>query len=115
VLLSPLPSPLQGFFSIPVENIRSTSLAVQHIAKLKPVLTKPVVVAPNEMCIPLAQDFQRGLAKRTGAAVGLAAMLEAGPSRGADRYVHKFKKRKDDEVPRLELVGDVSGETGALR
>lgn len=109
----------EGFFAIPVENVRSTRLAIEHVARLKPKLANTVVVAPNEMCIQLAHDFQRGLARRTGEGVGLAAIIEAGPSRGADRYVHRhtgplaLQEDADRAVPKLEIVGDVKGEYDA--
>lgn len=105
----------EGFFSIPVENVRSTRLAIEHVARLKPRLSNTVVVAPNEMCIQLAHDFQRGLARRTGENVGLAAIIEAGPSRGADRYVHRHTRQEDADktTAKLEIVGDVKGELQA--
>lgn len=107
----------EGFFAIPVENVRSTRLAIEHVARLKPKLANTVVVAPNEMCIQLAHDFQRGLARRTGEAIGLAAIIEAGPSRGADRYVHRHTRTEDADkaTAKLEIVGDVKGESTCRR
>lgn len=125
-----------------MENVRSTALAVDHVAKLLSKTTSsfaastsskaktttstaaatvsstrpPVVIAPNETCIPLAQDFQRGLTKALGVNVGLAIIIEAGPSRGADRYVHVHRRKEDEDPanPRLELVGDVEGCSAAI-
>ncbi len=100
----------EGFFSIPVENIRSTRLAVEHMVKLKPRLQNVVVVAPNEACLRLAQDFQAGLSRlEPSGDVGVALIIEAGPSRGADRYMHE----RDES--RLDIVGDVMGACGARR
>ena len=80
---------IAGFFptDVPVENVRATGTAVEHIAKLR--LADPVVVAPNESCIELARGFRSGLERRLGAPVGLAVTVEPGPSRGTDRYVHR--------------------------
>jgi phosphoribosylpyrophosphate synthetase len=110
------PSIAQGFFdtSVPVESLRATALAVPHIAKLR--LRDPVVVAPNESCIPLAHDFRAGLARVMGeggsgsggdAEVGFAVMIEAGASRGTDRYVHNRKAKREDSP--IDLVGEVAG------
>lgn len=98
---------IEGFFSpsVPVENLRSTAIAVEHLRRAK--LSDVVIVAPNESCIQLARDFQSGLRKTTGKEVGLAAIIEAGPSRGADRYLHNRRVKPEDS--RLELVGDVAG------
>ena len=124
--LPPPPTPplftRQGFFSIPVENIRSTRLAVEHMAKLKPRMQNIVVVAPNEACLRLAQDFQEGMSRQTGSDVGVAVIIEAGPSRGADRYMHSgggigggsamssgnAAARGGSPAP-LDIVGDVAG------
>lgn len=109
--LSCRPIATQGFFStnIGVENLRATRLAVSQIARLG--LVRPVVVAPNESCIELAHDFRVGLAAATGMRdVGFAAILEAGASRGTDRYVHAPKRGRGPA--HMDLVGDVSGEWG---
>jgi ribose-phosphate pyrophosphokinase len=110
--LPPLP-PAQGFFptNIPVESIRTTGIAVDFVSRLK--LKSPVVVAPNESCIQLAHDIRTGLQKKTGSPVGLAAIMQAGPSRGSDRYAHTLTTRSAaapaEGVERMELVGDVHG------
>jgi phosphoribosylpyrophosphate synthetase len=98
---------IEGFFtsSVPVENVRATALAVEHFRKLK--LNNVVVVSPNETCIPLAQDFRSGLQKTTGKPVGFATIIEAGRSRGADRYVHNMRSSSDEAT--LDVVGDVAG------
>ena len=85
-LQPPSQGQVEGFFgSTPVENLRTTELGVDYIARLD--LTNPVVVAPNEACIQLAGDFADALTKRLGVdKVGVAATIEAGPSRGTDRY-----------------------------
>jgi ribose-phosphate pyrophosphokinase len=82
---------IEGFFppQVPVENLRAASIAVDHLARLK--LRDPVVVAPNESCIQLAHDLRAGLQLKTGRDVGLAAIMEAGPSRGSDRYAHSAR------------------------
>ncbi len=79
---------MQGFFppNIPVESLRATGIAVDFISRLK--LRNPVVVAPNESCIQLAHDMRSGLQRRLGQYVGLAAIIQAGASRGSDRYAH---------------------------
>ncbi len=88
----------------------------------------------------LAHDFRAGLQRVMGGDVGFAAVVESGPSRGADRYVHTHVKpvlpgtstfsasasagvsTPGATVPpaapkgfgsgeaRIELVGDVDGE-----
>ncbi len=87
---------------MPVESLRSTSIGVEHLARMG--LRAPVIVAPNEACIQLAHDLRAGLASKTGKQVGFACIIEAGPSRGADRYVHAPRSRRN-----AELVGDVAG------
>lgn len=49
---------IEGFFSsrVPVDNLRSTVIAVNHFAMK--ALSDPVVVAANETCIEMAQDFR---------------------------------------------------------
>jgi len=110
---------IEGFFppQVPVENLRAASIAVDHISRLK--LRDPVVVAPNESCIQLAHDLRAGLQLKTGRDVGLAAIMEAGPSRGSDRYAHGASAEallgagalaaRAPERDRMELVGSVSG------
>jgi ribose-phosphate pyrophosphokinase len=110
---------LQGFFpsNVPVESLRASGIAVDFISRLK--LRNPVVVAPNESCIQLAHDMSSGLQRKTGHAVGLAVMVEAGPSRGMDRYAHALSRPasalRSTSAPRrasvdaTELVGDVFG------
>lgn len=99
---------LQGFFEsrVPVESLRATYIGADHIARLG--LSKPVVVAPNEACIQLAHDFRSSLQARTGGQVGFACIVEAGPSRGSDRYVHAYHDPRSP-AERMELVGDVHG------
>lgn len=52
---------VEGFFSprTAVENLRGAPLAIDHIVGRS--LHRPVVVAPNEMCVHLARDFRSGL------------------------------------------------------
>lgn len=105
---------IEGFFdsSVPVENVRSTRVAIDWLASMN--LHRPVVVAPNEACVHLAADFRNGLdrasqkeARKTGqgwSQCRLAVILESGASRGQDRYVHAAS---EDVTPHAELVGDV--------
>lgn len=104
---------IEGFFSptVPVESLRSTGIAVDYISRLN--LHNPVVVAPNESCIQLAYDMRNGLQHRMqNSTVGIAAIMQSGPSRGSDRYAHRPRALmngrtiKDDS---MELVGDVRG------
>lgn len=94
-----------------MESVRATGIAVDFISRLK--LNNPVVVAPNESCIQLAHDMQAGLQRRSGSYVGLAAIMEAGPSRGSDRYAHAYRgpghAAMAGQRDRMELVGDVYG------
>jgi phosphoribosylpyrophosphate synthetase len=80
-------SQIDGFFSLPVENLRTTPICVEHLSKLR--LSSPVIVAPNEATIQMASDVAAGLERRSGAPVGFAVTVESGPSRGTDRYVHR--------------------------
>jgi len=79
------------------------------MVKLKPRLENIVVVAPNEACLTLAQDFQAGMSRLTGSDVGVAMIIEAGPSRGADRYMHTHRPAAEREESRLDIVGEVAG------
>ena len=103
---------IEGFFNMPVENVRATPICVDHLSKLK--LNRPVIVAPNEACIQLAHDVAAGLQQKQGSHVGFAVTLEGGPSRGTDRYVHRGppvapSSNGTVEEPPIELVGDVRG------
>jgi len=71
---------------------------------------------PTRVCCWCVACCRSSYNKRTGQSVSLAAILEAGPSRGADRYVHRAKPAPGEAAasggeaaPRLELVGDVAG------
>lgn len=78
----------EGFFPphISVDSLRSTQLGVNHIARLK--LQNPVVVAPNEHCMLLAQDFKTGLENRVpGITADLAVLIESGNSGHTSPYV----------------------------
>src|SRR5207244_2935529 len=103
---------VEGFFgSTPVENLSTVALGVDYISRMN--LHNPVIVAPNEACIQLAGDFAESLMKRLGDGqkVGLAATVEAGPSRGTDRYVHRSPGKEVAGGENLiEVVGDVDGE-----
>ena len=103
---------IEGFFSsnIPVESLRSAPIAIEHLSRLK--LRDPVIVAPNESCIKLAHDLRNGLELKTGKYVGLGVIIEAGASRGSDRYAHgpSFPPPIISESQeKMELVGDVNG------
>jgi ribose-phosphate pyrophosphokinase len=102
---------IEGFFSsnIPVESLRSAPIAIEHLSRLK--LKDPVIVAPNESCIKLAHDLRNGLEVKTGKYVGLGVIIEAGASRGSDRYAHgpSFPPIISESKDRMELVGDVNG------
>jgi ribose-phosphate pyrophosphokinase len=89
-----------------VESLRTTGIAVDFVSRLR--LQNPVVVAPNESCIQLAHDIRTGLQKKMGTYVGLAAIMQAGPSRGSDRYAHVVPAAPG-AGERMELVGDVYG------
>jgi ribose-phosphate pyrophosphokinase len=100
-------SQIDGFFALPVENLRATPICVEHLSKLQ--LCRPVIVAPNEATIQMASDVAAGLEVRTGASVGFAVTVESGPSRGTDRYVHRAPGALAPEESRIELVGSVAG------
>ena len=101
-------SQIEGFFAVPVEVVRSSPIAIRHLSKMD--LQRPVVVAPNEACIILANDIAHGLRYASDRPVGFAMTVEAGPSRGNDRYVHRGSVIRNSEEPAIELVGDVRGE-----
>jgi len=104
---------IEGFFSptVPVESLRSTGIAVDYISRLN--LHNPVVVAPNESCIQLAYDMRNGLQQRmSNSTVGIGAIMQAGPSRGSDRYAHRPRTATNGRAnndDNMELVGDVRG------
>lgn len=105
---------LEGFFSdtIPVENLRSTAIGVEHAAKLR--LQRPVVVAPNERCLQWANDYQSALEKRLGVPVGIAALLESGSrprsTKNSSADLHNGGNGGNKgELHRMELVGEVAG------
>lgn len=110
---------IEGFFDprVPVDSLRSTAIAVSYIAKLN--LANPVVVAPNESCVELAHDFRSGMQRLASdnpgehkrfENTGFAVILEGGPSRGMDRYLHDYKR-----IKRMDLVSPVHGARRAVR
>lgn len=110
-------SQLEGFFRIPCDNVRSTGLAVEYLARAD--LLHPVVAAANESCIPLARDVVAGLgAAYPAARVDMAALFESphrgAPGAGGDALAGDVQ---DGEAPappagaatRIDLVGAVEG------
>ncbi len=69
-------SQVEGFFKISCDDVRSTGMAVRYLARTK--LNRPVVMAANESCIPLAQDVADGLRNAApGSEVEVAAVFES--------------------------------------
>ena len=122
---------LQGFFGsgVSVESLRTTGVAVSYLADKS--LDNPCVVAPNEACVELAHDFRvcssaiepyflvlsfvsqeglrrafrkKGLPARHSE-VNLALLVEKGPSRGTDRYLHAQSGSNRERS--IDLMGEV--------
>eukprot|EP01138_Halocafeteria_seosinensis_P011800 gb/GECG01012059.1/.p1 GENE.gb/GECG01012059.1/~~gb/GECG01012059.1/.p1 ORF type:complete len:530 (+),score=57.31 gb/GECG01012059.1/:1-1590(+) len=97
---------IEGFFSsrVPVDNLRSTIIAVNHFVMKK--LHKPVIVATNENCIELAQDFRSALSYlKGGEYISFAAAIEKGEERRPG--VASSKAELDRDPTGIDIVGDV--------
>jgi len=126
----------EGFFTISCDDVRSTGMAVRYLARTN--LQRPVVMASNESCIPLAQDVADGLRSATkGSEVDVAAIFESRPLKPQPQApapvpaqaAHEEDEEEESEDPndtpeppsppvtykgstagtRLEVLGDVTG------
>ncbi len=82
---------IQGFFSIPVDNLSASGLVVRHLRALS--LPDPVVVAPDAGRAAMCRDYARRLG------IGLALI---------------DKERQRSEVRIHNLIGDVGGKSAML-
>lgn len=102
---------LQGFFAAktPVENLRSTSVALEEVCRHK--LRRPVVVAPHEDCLNLAREFQSGIERRQKVRAGIAVILDGGSRAQAEANASKMASSPSGESSdaSLFLVGEVEG------
>jgi ribose-phosphate pyrophosphokinase len=127
---------LDGFFRIPLENLRSMPILTSYTERLLRNDGNDItVVAPNESVLGLANEFrdelesvfdsQRDKNPQKSASlnrsehaknINLAVLLEAGKARGIDRYtnVNQLNNINSDSYhddSQMEVLGNVKGNT----
>lgn len=94
-----------------MDNIRATGTVITTIARED--LHNPVVIAPHEGCLMLAQDFQTGLQSLRGTPVGLGLIVEDTAPSHDDAHHHSTHSHglssSSTVTRRMQLVGSVEG------